>query len=409
LLTRSIDADPFGPTFEERIFRNGKRICVAFAIAAVGISALDLMNVRLVESGAEFIRDSRLHYTEMPARILAGIRQISILPDQASAVVAIPRDIAMTAQKSASSERALERAPERSPERAPKIAAAPVPAARIAAAQPAAPAIVPINAVYKSDISPVAELAAARHADAVEFAMASPAMMQSAEPVSLTAAAPRSEQIKLASIAPDALTDDTSNAAPVPATSLPMSAAIPLRMVPLPTPAPGVPPPSPAQRLHLEGKDYAKAERCLANAIYFEARSEPIKGQQAVAQVVVNRAFSGFYPNDICGVVYQNAHRHLSCQFTFACDGKRKAITERGHWARANRIAKQTLDGQIYVPEVAKSTHYHAVYVHPNWVREMKKMVRFGVHNFYRPYAWGNGAEEPVWGSPSILASMKKK
>jgi spore germination cell wall hydrolase CwlJ-like protein len=188
-----------------------------------------------------------------------------------------------------------------------------------------------------------------------------------------------------------------------------MSAAIPLRMVPLPTPAPGVPPPSPAQRLHLEGKDYAKAERCLANAIYFEARSEPIKGQQAVAQVVVNRAFSGFYPNDICGVVYQNAHRHLSCQFTFACDGKRKAITERGHWARANRIAKQTLDGQIYVPEVAKSTHYHAVYVHPNWVREMKKMVRFGVHNFYRPYAWGNGAEEPVWGSPALLASMKKK
>jgi spore germination cell wall hydrolase CwlJ-like protein len=405
LLTRSIDADPFGPTFEERIFRNGKRICVAFAITAVGISALDLMNVRLVESGAELIRDSRLHYAEMPARILTGIRQISILPDQASAVVAIPRDIAVTAQRSAP----FERAPERLPDRAPKFAAAPVPAARIAAAQPAAPAIAPINAVYRSGTSPVAELAAARHADAVEFAMASPAMMQSAKPVSLTTAAPRSEQIKLASIAPDALIDDTSNAAPVPATSLPMSAAIPLRMVPLPTPAPGVPPPSPAQRLHLEGKDYAKAERCLANAIYFEARSEPIKGQQAVAQVVVNRAFSGFYPNDICGVVYQNAHRHLSCQFTFACDGKRKAITERGHWARANRIAKQTLDGQIYVPEVAKSTHYHAVYVHPNWVREMKKMVRFGVHNFYRPYAWGNGAEEPVWGSPSILASMKKK
>lgn len=126
MLTRSIDADPFGPTFEERIFRNGKRICVAFAIAAVGISALDLMNVRLVESGAELIRDSRLHYAEMPARILAGIRQISILPDQASAIVAIPRNMAVTAQRSASSERALERAPERSPERAPKIAAAPV-------------------------------------------------------------------------------------------------------------------------------------------------------------------------------------------------------------------------------------------------------------------------------------------
>jgi spore germination cell wall hydrolase CwlJ-like protein len=178
-------------------------------------------------------------------------------------------------------------------------------------------------------------------------------------------------------------------------------------MVPMPRAAPGVPPPSPAQRLKLEGKEYARAEKCLANAVYFEARSEPVRGQMAVAQVVVNRAFSGFYPNDICGVVYQNAHRHLSCQFTFACDGKSKAITERGHWARAVRIAKQTLDGQIYVPEVAKSTHYHAIYVHPNWVGEMKKLVRYGLHNYYRPYAWGNGAEEPVWGSGAMAQAKK--
>jgi spore germination cell wall hydrolase CwlJ-like protein len=180
-------------------------------------------------------------------------------------------------------------------------------------------------------------------------------------------------------------------------------------MVPMPIPAPGVPPPSPAQRLKLEGKDYAKAERCLANAIYWEARSEPVRGQMAVAQVVMNRVFSGFYPSDVCGVVYQNANRHLACQFTFACDGKRKVITERGHWARANRIAKQTLDGQIYVPEVAKSTHYHASYVHPNWVREMRKMVRYGLHSFYRPYAWGNGAEEPVWGKTAMAKVETKK
>jgi spore germination cell wall hydrolase CwlJ-like protein len=190
--------------------------------------------------------------------------------------------------------------------------------------------------------------------------------------------------------------------------SLPMSTAmIPLDMIPMPRPAPGVPPPSPAERLHLEGKERARAERCLANAIYFESRSEPVRGQMAVAQVVLNRAFSGFYPNDICGVVYQNAGRHLACQFTFACDGKSKAINERGAWARANRIAKQTLDGQIYVPEVAKSTHYHAIYVHPNWVGEMKKMVRYGIHNFYRPYAWGNGADEPVWGSGVVAAAKK--
>ena len=82
------------------------------------------------------------------------------------------------------------------------------------------------------------------------------------------------------------------------------------------------PPLSPAQRLDLHGKDYDKAEKCLAQAIYFEARNEPARGQQAVAQVVLNRVFSPYYPKDVCSVVYQNAHRHLACQFTFACDGK---------------------------------------------------------------------------------------
>jgi spore germination cell wall hydrolase CwlJ-like protein len=404
LLTRSIDADPFGLTFEEKIFHNGKRLCIAFAVAAVGISALDLMNVRPVEAGAAFIRDGVLNYTEIPGRLLTGIHQISVLPDQ-SVVVAIPRDTPINTPKLAAAK--IDTPAQR----------APVAAARIALDR------APVDSVFNSGISPVAKLAAARHSDAVEFAMVPPASMDSFKTASFKSsdAAPeaavsavmrRGEQIKLASISPSSVADDASNTELVPATSLPTSAAIPLKMVPLPMPAPGVPPPSPAQRLKLEGKDYAKAERCLANAIYFEARSEPVRGQQAVAQVIVNRAFSGFYPNDICGVVYQNAHRHLSCQFTFACDGKSKAITERGHWARANRIAKQTLDGQIYVPEVAKSTHYHAVYVHPNWVHEMKKMVRYGVHQFYRPFAWGNGEEEPAWGSPALQtasASTKKK
>lgn len=177
----------------------------------------------------------------------------------------------------------------------------------------------------------------------------------------------------------------------------------------LPPPAPGLPPPSPIERLHLQGKTLARAEHCLATAIYFEARGEPVKGQIAVAQVVMNRVFSGYYPNDVCGVIYQNANRHLSCQFTFACDGRRKVINERGAWARANRIAKQTLAGQVYETAVGTSTHYHAVYVHPNWVREMRKFVRYGIHNFYRPVAWGNGANEPVWSREQMLALKKSK
>ena len=155
---------------------------------------------------------------------------------------------------------------------------------------------------------------------------------------------------------------------------------------------------SPSERLHLTASSLTKAQHCLASAIYFEARNEPVRGQIAVAQVVVNRVFSGYYPNDLCDVVYQNASQHLDCQFTFACDGKRKVINERGAWARANQIAGQVLAGDLYDPAVGSSTHYHALYVRPNWVEEMKKLARHGTHNFYRPVAWGNGTDAPTWG-----------
>ena len=123
-----------------------------------------------------------------------------------------------------------------------------------------------------------------------------------------------------------------------------------------------------------------------------------MRGQIAVAQVVMNRVFSPFYPNDVCGVVYQNADRHLACQFTFACDGIPDVVTEPDAWARAKRIARDMLDGKLWMPEVAKSTHYHAYWVHPDWVDEMKKIYKLGVHTFYRPRAWGDGADEPTWG-----------
>ena len=358
MLKRSIDIDPFGLTFEEKIYRIAKRSCIAFAGVALTISGLDLMNFRVVETAAQAFHDARtadFNVAEFSGRIRSEIERISFDSGPSSVVVAIPRDNSAVASR---------RVP------------------------PAA-----FSVVAKNNVSPVAELAAVRHQDAVEFAMVSPLALSRSDTLPARDSAP----IQLASIDPSDL--PASAMMPPPSTiSLPAQIAV------LPTPAPGLPPPSPAQRLKLEGKEYARAQRCLANAIYFEARSEPLKGQIAVAQVVLNRTFSGFYPNDICGVVYQNAHRHLSCQFTFACDGKSKAINERGAWARANRLAKQALEGQIYEPEVGTSTHYHAVYVHPNWVREMKKNVRFGIHNFYRPYAWGNGSDGPVWSRLAIAA-----
>jgi hypothetical protein len=365
VLTRNVDIDPFGPATEEKIFSGAKRAGTIIAIAALTVAALDFANIHSVENAAAIFRDN----ADLPARIRAGIDSISFTSVSPSAQASVPRD------------------------------GTAIPLARAAAA-PAAGAV-------KPKTSPLAELAAASRQDAIGFAMEpppSPAAKPNVAGYPLALAALAAEPVDLAGTefaSPQTQIDPT----PV---SLPMSGAVPLDMVPLPRPSPGVPPPSPAERLHLQGADRVKAERCLANAIYFEARSEPVRGQMAVAQVVVNRAFSGFYPDNICGVVYQNASHHLACQFTFACDGKRKIINERGAWARANRIAKQTLDGKIYVPEVAKSTHYHAVYVHPYWTHEMKKLVRYGIHNFYRPYAWGNGADEPAWGS-GVLASNKKK
>jgi hypothetical protein len=388
LISRSIDLNPFAETIEEKVFRNAKRLCVIFAIGAVTLSALDIANIRTVENAAALMRGSSLSVGDLPDTLRAGIERISFTSDEPSAVAVIPNANFNVASR--------------------PMGVAMPPIEKAVAVRPQQTRV--SKAPGKPDTSPVAGLAAARDQDAVEFAMAPPPLPRSElRIVDRGSSSPSaSESFKLASADPTGLPSGISNQGlPTPSlsdlSSSPMSAPIPLAMIPMPRPAPGVPPPSPAQRLNLTGKDYAKAEKCLANAIYFESRSEPIRGQMAVAQVVVNRAFSGFYPNDICGVVYQNAHRHLSCQFTFACDGKSKAITERGHWARAVRIAKQTLDGQIYVPEVAKSTHYHAIYVHPNWVGEMKKMVRYGLHNFYRPYAWGNGAEEPSWGTAAMV------
>lgn len=167
---------------------------------------------------------------------------------------------------------------------------------------------------------------------------------------------------------------------------------------------------TPAERLGLfDEKARARSEKCLAEAIYFEARGEAVRGQIAVAQVVMNRTFSGKYPDTVCGVVYQNKHRHLACQFTFACDNNADVVREPDMWDRARKIAKAMLDGQLWLPEVAKSTHYHAYWVRPSWVNEMKKMYKFGVHTFYRPRAWGDGSEAPSWGSTSQTAEISAK
>ena len=127
----------------------------------------------------------------------------------------------------------------------------------------------------------------------------------------------------------------------------------------------------------------AKDETCLADAIYFEARGEPEKGQEAVAQVILNRATSGKYPKSVCGVVYQGQSKRNACQFSFACDGKPEVKREAKAWDRAKSIAKAMATGQKQVSTLETATHYHATYVKPRWARKMKKLSTIGGHIFY--------------------------
>jgi spore germination cell wall hydrolase CwlJ-like protein len=132
-----------------------------------------------------------------------------------------------------------------------------------------------------------------------------------------------------------------------------------------------------------------KEQTCLANAVYFEARGESLRGQAAVAQVVLNRVRNPAYPDSICGVVYQNSNWRNACQFSFACDGRKDVVTEPDRFKIAREIAMAVTAGKIFLPEVGSSTHYYANYVRPGWARTMHKMVQIGLHIFYRTYGGG--------------------
>lgn len=114
-------------------------------------------------------------------------------------------------------------------------------------------------------------------------------------------------------------------------------------------------------------RSYQGEIECLARAIYFEARSEPLAGQFAVARVILNRVDSAYYPGTVCDVVYQNDHMHNACQFSFACDGIAETIAEPDAYEVARQISVNTFqcDSECRVTrgELARSTHYHADYV----------------------------------------------
>jgi hypothetical protein len=133
-----------------------------------------------------------------------------------------------------------------------------------------------------------------------------------------------------------------------------------------------------------ESEYQVRQRRCLATAIYFEARGEPTRGQLAVAQVVMNRVRSTLYPDTICGVVYQGSHRRTGCQFSFTCDRKTDVAKDKGKWLMANQLAQKMTNGKSWLRDIGHATHYHANYVKPRWRRELSRIKQVGRHIFYR-------------------------
>lgn len=124
--------------------------------------------------------------------------------------------------------------------------------------------------------------------------------------------------------------------------------------------------------------------QCLSEALYFEARGETIKGQFAVAEVILNRVDSKKFPGSVCNVVNQGTGRKHACQFSYTCDGHPEHIGDQAAWDRVSRVAKLMLDGGSR-PLTKGATYYHTTAVSPKWSRQFDKTAKIGVHQFYKP------------------------
>lgn len=132
--------------------------------------------------------------------------------------------------------------------------------------------------------------------------------------------------------------------------------------------------------------DGTKEWHCLAEALYFEARGETVKGQFAVAEVIKNRVESERFPESFCGVINQGTGKRYQCQFTYRCDGHKEVIAEPAAFERVGKVARYIMDGKV--PELTDgATHYHTTAVNPRWSKVYTRTTRIGVHLFYR-HTW---------------------
>ena len=144
---------------------------------------------------------------------------------------------------------------------------------------------------------------------------------------------------------------------------------------------------------------------CLAQNVYFEAKSEPLAGQYAVADVVLNRVNDNRYPNTICEVVREGPikeswktrqHADLApkeriyhpikhrCQFSWYCDGKADIIRDSDAWRVAQIVAYKIVHTEKMRGITEGATHYHADYVSPKWAKSIQLVGSISTHIFYR-------------------------
>jgi spore germination cell wall hydrolase CwlJ-like protein len=142
---------------------------------------------------------------------------------------------------------------------------------------------------------------------------------------------------------------------------------------------------APAQPFYLgaAGSERDRAILCMTQAVYYEAGLEPLEGEQAVAQTVINRMRHPDFPKSVCGVVYQGSQMLTGCQFSFTCDGSLARTPMEPYWSRAKQVAEAALDGFV-AKAIGPATNYHADYVLPRWGPQMVKIVQLGAHIFYR-------------------------
>lgn len=122
---------------------------------------------------------------------------------------------------------------------------------------------------------------------------------------------------------------------------------------------------------------------CLAEAVYFEARGEPLEGRVAVAEVILNRADSAFWPDTVCDVISQGSDQRNACQFSYKCDGKPEEIDDRPAYRAALTLAEFMMQGAPR-RRADGATHYHAASVSPDWAGALEQVAEVGQHIFYR-------------------------